>query len=228
VEQQVNERAKEILVNGARELGVKLSTADLGKFYKLAAELKKWAGKINLTTIRDDEDIAIKHFLDSLTLVRMVGARGDLLDIGSGGGFPSIPLKIIYHDLHVVAVDAVEKKVIFQRHAARQLGLRHFESLHSRAEELAARFSSRFDWVVSRAFADIPTFVRFALPLIKEEGRIIAMKGRGGREEAAVTEASLHDMGVVVDEIVDLRLPVSGDSRTLIVMKKSLPPKVVT
>jgi 16S rRNA (guanine527-N7)-methyltransferase len=214
----VNERAKGLLVTGAGELGVKLSAAELGKLYAFAAELKKWSRKINLTAIRGDEEIAVKHFLDSLVLLRVVGVKGDLIDIGSGGGFPAIPLKIARRELKVVSVDAVEKKIIFQRHAARLLGLHGFEALHVRAEELAVQRGGRFDWVVSRAFADIPTFVRIALPLLKEEGKIIAMKGRGGREEAEAAGAALRDMGAVVREVIEFHLPVSGDARSLIII----------
>lgn len=216
----MSERGKELLITGAASLGLNLTTAELGKFYALAAELKKWGRKINLTAIREDEDIAVKHFIDSLTLLRIIGVKGDLLDIGSGGGFPAIPLKIVCHKLHVVSVDAVEKKIIFQRHVARQLGLTRFEALHSRAEELSARHSGCFDWVVSRAFTDVPTFVRIALPLLTEGGRIIAMKGRDGREEVVAAQSALHEMGVEVSEIVELRLHGSGDLRALIVMKR--------
>jgi 16S rRNA (guanine527-N7)-methyltransferase len=217
---QVNEHAKGLLVTGSAELGVKLSAAELGKLYAFAAELKKWSRKINLTAIRGDEEIAVKHFLDSLVLLRVVGVKGDLIDIGSGGGFPAIPLKIARRELKVVSVDAVEKKIIFQRHAARLLGLHGFEALHARAEELAAQRGGRFDWVVSRAFADIPTFVRIALPLIRERGKIIAMKGRGGREEAEAAGAALRGMGVEVSEIIEFHLPVSGDARSLIIINR--------
>lgn len=216
----MNERAKGLLVTGAGELGVKLSAAELGKLYAFAAELKKWSRKINLTAIRGDEEIVVKHFLDSLVLLRVVGVNGDLLDIGSGGGFPAIPLKIARRELQVLSVDAVEKKVIFQRHAARLLGLHGFEALHVRAEELAAQRGGRFDWVVSRAFADIPTFVRIALPLVREQGKIIAMKGRGGREEAEAAGAALRGMGAEVSEIIEFHLPVSGDARSLIIINR--------
>jgi 16S rRNA (guanine527-N7)-methyltransferase len=216
----MNERGRELLVRGAQELGVTLTAAELGRFYQFAAELKKWSKKINLTAITTDEEIAVKHFLDSLTLLKMVGQRGRLLDIGAGAGFPAIPLKIVRHDLQVTTVDAVEKKVIFQRHAARVLGLHAFEAIHVRGEELAARYAGSFDWVVSRAFADIPTFVRIALPLIREDGVIIAMKGRGGREEAKTVSASLVELGVRVTEIREFQLPISGDARSLIVMER--------
>ncbi len=218
----MNDRAKELLTHGAAELGVPLTPAELGRFYRFAAELKKWSRKINLTAIHDDEEIAVKHFLDSLSLLKVIGRKGELLDIGSGGGFPVIPLKIVCHDLRVTSVDAVEKKVIFQRHAARLLGLHDFFALHARGEELAAHHAGRFDWVVSRAFSDIPTFVRIALPLIKDAGKIVAMKGKGGREEAAAARSSLRDMGVAVTEVSEFRLPVSGDARSLVVMERNV------
>jgi 16S rRNA (guanine527-N7)-methyltransferase len=217
----VNERAKETLARGASELGLHLTPAELGMLYAFAAELKKWSRKINLTAITVDEEIAVKHFLDSLTLLKIVGRAGRLLDVGSGGGFPAIPLKIACRDLHVVSVDAVEKKIIFQRHAARLLGLHGFEALHARGEELAARHAGSFDWVVSRAFSDIPTFVRIALPLLKENGRIVAMKGRRGGEEARTVSVALADLKVQVTGIIEFRLPVSGDARSLIVMERS-------
>ncbi len=220
----MNDRAKELLTRGAAELGVPLTPAELGRFYRFAAELKKWNRKINLTAIHTDEEIALKHFLDSLSLLKAVGRTGHLLDIGSGGGFPAIPLKIVCHNLHVTSVDAVEKKVIFQRHAARLLGLHDFAALHARGEELPAHYAGRFDWVVSRAFSDIPTFVRIALPLIKDKGKIVAMKGKGGREEAAVGRAALNKMGVVVAEVHEFCLPVSGDVRALVVMERVASP----
>ena len=217
----MNERAKELFVRGTAELGVLLSSGELGRFYRFAAELQKWSRKINLTAITADEEIAVKHFLDSLTLLKVVGPKGHLLDIGSGGGFPAIPLKIARHDLRVTSVDAVEKKVIFQRHAARLLGLHNFEALHARGEELAAHHAGAFDWVVSRAFSDIPAFVRIALPLLKEGGRIVAMKGRGGREEAQTVKSALAELGVRVADIIEFRLPVSGDARALVVMARA-------
>ena len=216
----MNERAKGLLVTGAAELGLKLGPDELGMLYAFASELKKWSRKINLTAIRGDEEIAVKHFLDSLVLHRVVGLKGHLLDIGSGGGFPAVPLKIARRELQVVSVDAVEKKIIFQRHVARLLGLHGFEALHARAEELAAQRGGSFDWVVSRAFTDIPTFVRIALPLLKEQGKIIAMKGRGGREEAEAAGAALRIMGVEVREIHEFHLPVSGDARSLIIIDR--------
>lgn len=216
----MNDRARELLRTGAAELGVPLTSAELGQFNLLAAELKKWNRKINLTAIKDDAAIVVKHFLDSLTLLKVVPGKGSLLDIGSGGGFPAIPLKIMRHGLHVTSVDAVEKKVIFQRHAGRTLHLHGFDAIHARGEELAGKYAGHFDWVVSRAFSDIPTFVRMALPLLKDTGKMVAMKGKGGKVEAHGAEKSLAEMGVKVCEAVEFRLPISGDSRCLVVMTR--------
>ena len=162
----------------------------------------------------------IKHFADSLSLLGSLKKSGTLLDIGSGGGFPAIPLKIMLPHLSVVSVDAVEKKILFQRHAGRLLQLENFAALHARAEELIESYASQFDYVVSRAFSDLPHFVSLALPLLKETGQIIAMKGRDGREEAAAAEKQFAELGVKVADCIHLRLPVSGDDRYLVVMKK--------
>jgi len=214
----VNDRAKELLIRGTLQLGVALGPAEVGRLASFATELKKWNRKMNLTAIHDDEEIVVKHFLDSLTLLKAIGRKGSLLDIGSGAGFPAIPVQIICHDLRVTSVDAVEKKILFQRHAARLLHLGNLTPIHARGEELAGCFAGRFDWVASRAFSDLPTFVRIALPLIGERGQIVAMKGKGGRDEAGAARPSLADMGVEVVDVRDFTLPFSGAGRSLVVM----------
>ena len=212
--------AVKILESGASELGIALTPEQVDGFCRFGDELKKWGAKVNLTAIKADEEIVVKHFLDSLTLLPLLRDSYRLADIGSGGGFPAIPLKIVRPDLHVTAIDAVEKKLIFQRHAARLLNLSAFEAIHARGEDLAVKYAGSFDLVVSRAFADIPTFVRIALPILASGGVIIAMKGKEGEGEAEDARTALDELGLVVTDIVELRLPVSGDGRTLVVMKR--------
>lgn len=214
----MNQDAKELLVRGAAQLGVELTSAQVGTFALFAAELRKWNRKINLTAITTEREIALKHFVDSLSLCRVVDKGGRLLDLGSGGGFPVIPYAIVHPRSESVSVDAVEKKIIFQRHVGRTLGLHHFEAIHARGEELAGRFAGHFDWVVSRAFSDIPTFVRMAIPLLARGGRIVAMKGQAGREEAETSRSALAGLGVEIREVMEFTLPLSGDRRSLIVM----------
>ncbi|WP_306535342.1 16S rRNA (guanine(527)-N(7))-methyltransferase RsmG [Geobacter sp.] len=214
----MNQDAKDLLVRGAAQLGVELTPAQVGRFALFAAELRKWNRKINLTAITTEREIALKHFVDSLSLCRVVHKGGRLLDLGSGGGFPVIPFAIVHPSSESVSVDAVEKKVIFQRHVGRTLGLHHFMAIHARGEELAGRFAGHFDWVVSRAFTDIPTFVRMSLPLLAPGGRIVAMKGQAGRDEAETSRSALASLGVELREVMEFPLPLSGDHRCLIVM----------
>jgi 16S rRNA (guanine527-N7)-methyltransferase len=216
----VKARAIELLQRGATELGLSLAAKELDQFSSFAAELQKWNKKINLTALASDTDIAVKHFVDSLSLLKVVGREGALLDIGSGGGFPAIPLKIVCPGLTVVSVDAVAKKILFQRQVVRTLGLAEFTALHLRAEELATDYAGRFDWIVSRAFADLSLFARLALPLLGEQGRIVAMKGKGGKEEAESAQGNLTELGLRICELQEFPLPVTGDARCLVVLEK--------
>ncbi len=208
----------------AEEMGIELTPDSFQLFEKFAVELNKWNKKINLTAIRDERDIVIKHFADSLTLVELIGDSGLLLDVGSGAGFPAIPLKIALPGLSVVSVDAVEKKVLFQRHCSRALGLVDFTALHTRVEKLAHGRASQFDFVVSRAFSDLPCFVSLALPLLKEKGRIVAMKGRMGASELSSAVSEITDQGVVVIDCINRKLPFSDAERCLIVLEKKRRP----
>lgn len=217
----MNQSARSLLLQGAAAFGVTLSPPQLDAFACYAAELKKWNRKINLTAITGDEEIVLKHFVDSLSICPIVAGAGSVLDLGSGGGFPVIPLKVIDANIEALSVDAVEKKIIFQRHVGRLLGLSGFTALHARGEVLAERFAGRFDWVVSRAFADIPTFVRMALPLCAADGKILAMKGQAGRAEVEAAQGELTGLGLKVVELIEFTLPQSTAQRSLVVVGKN-------
>jgi 16S rRNA (guanine527-N7)-methyltransferase len=130
-------------------------------------------------------------------------------------------VKVVLPELEVVSVDAVVKKISFQKQAARLLKLENFNAVHVRAETLAAEYAERFDWVVSRAFSDIPSFVAMALPVLKSDGRIIAMKGPGATEEVAAAENELAKMGARVERVVEFKLPATGDARVLVILVKN-------
>lgn len=210
----------EYLERGAAALGVTLDQGQLGKCATFALELIKWNRKINLTSIVRLDEIATKHFIDSLSVVPYLNASGDLLDIGSGGGFPAIPLKIALPDLTVVSVDAVEKKILFQRHVARLIHLEKFIALHARAETLPQAYGDRFDRIISRAFSDIPTFVKLALPLLAPDGVMVAMKGKEGRREAADAADRLDQLDTMITEIVEFELPLLGEARSVVIIRK--------
>ncbi|NTW99111.1 MAG: 16S rRNA (guanine(527)-N(7))-methyltransferase RsmG, partial [Geobacteraceae bacterium] len=183
-------RVADCLITGAEQLGIGLTPGQIAQFETFAVELCKWNRKLNLTSITNPEEIAVKHFVDSLSVAAYREIRGEILDIGSGGGFPCLPLKIVFPEVVVVSVDAVAKKIRFQNHVARLIGLKQFAALHCRAESLGLEYGGRFDSIISRAFSGIPEFVRLALPLLADGGSIIAMKGREGEREALAAEES--------------------------------------
>lgn len=211
---------REYLEQGAEELGLVLDQTHFEKLSIFADELCKWNKKINLTAITRIDDIAVKHFLDSLVILKYEPIGKELLDIGSGGGFPSIPLKITTPSTSIVSVDAVEKKIHFQRHIVRLLCLEKFDAVHARVENLIESYHERFDTIVSRAFSDIPKFVQSALPLLAIDGVIIAMKSRDGRKEVEVSADKLTALGVTVTAIHEFQLPISKEQRTLVIIKR--------
>lgn len=209
----------EILKQGSLELGVSLTDAQLASFLKYLRELQAWNKKINLTSITDEKDIIIKHFLDSLTSARFLSGIDTLLDIGSGGGFPGLPLKIALPFLKITLMDAVEKKVHFIRHMIRTLDLKGADAISGRVEspELIYRLSGAFDCVTSRAFAELEAFVTLGAPYVRPGGLLLAMKGPAAQEE-------MNTMGPVsgfsAPEVHEIEVPFSGRKMSLVLMRK--------
>jgi 16S rRNA (guanine527-N7)-methyltransferase len=214
----MSETLHDMLLNGAAESGVSLTERHIDGLLLLMLQLRKWNRKFNLTAITKEREIVVKHFLDSLTVVPLIPEGSRVLDIGSGGGFPAIPLALVRSDLDVTSVDAAEKKIFFQRHAVRLLGIERFTALHARGESLRAEHVGRYNVILSRAFSSLSDFATLAQPLLAPGGVIIAMKGRSGSEDVTVAAPLLMECGLVVREVMDLRLPVSGDVRSLVVM----------
>lgn len=210
---------KELLKSGVAELGIAIKDKDAALFLKYLSELKEWNKKINLTAITNDRDIIIRHFLDSLTLIPFLPQQKTLLDIGSGAGFPGIPIKIVFPDLEVTLIDAVNKKVVFMKHIIRTLGLNQIEAIHARAEDeiVVKKIGSSFDVVTSRAFAELSKFLELALPYAKKGGLLLAMKGPKGIEEA---RGLGHINGVEYIEAKEMQLPFSGVATTILSFKK--------
>lgn len=207
---------RELIAAGSREAGTDLSPPAVEQLIILMLELRKWNRKINLTAISADREIIVKHIIDSLTVSPLIPDGARVMDMGSGGGFPSIPLAIARPDLRIVSVDATLKKIHFQRHVIRLLSLNNLDALQARGESLAGSHGGEFEVVLSRAFSSLPDFVSLAQPLITSGGRIIAMKGRGGEDEANNSALFLGQRGLVVKNVKKLFLPFTQDERSLI------------
>lgn len=212
---------KEMLVEGAALLNVTLDAKTAEKFVRYKDELKAWNKKINLTAIESDADIVVKHFLDSLTLCRFLKGNERLLDIGSGGGFPGIPLKLAMPGLNVTLLDSVQKKVFFLRHVMRFLDLTGIEAQAGRAEDLAisATYKHSFDCVTSRALSELKDFILLGVPFLRPNGALLAIKGPAITEE--LKAASGID-GIGPPEVFEIPLPFSKRTTTVVLVRRSL------
>jgi len=189
---------------------------------KFLEEMLRWNKRVNLTAIRDYGEAVEKHLLDSLILIRHLKGKIKLLDIGSGGGLPGIPLAIAAPSLQVVSVDSVGKKTNFQKHVKRTLQLDNLLIIPTRIEELGQfgiRYES-FDVVVSRAFSSLENFLVYAAPWLRSGGRAVAMKGPEGRDELLGILITLEQLGYAKPVVIDYVLPFSGAKRLLVVLEK--------
>jgi len=222
----------DLIVEGARAFDIDLTPDDTRRFAIHASELIRWNQKINLTAITDPLEVAVKHFLDSLPAVRFMPPNATLLDIGSGGGFPGLPLKILKPSLSITLIDASRKKVTFLKHIIRTLKLGNIEALHLRAEELAAdaRYVNRFDVIISRAFSALDHFFKLALPLLAEGGSVIAFKGEVEQDEFNDLNTSIFKempgKGLVSRQFSiareKFRLPFLNAQRSIVILKNSI------
>ena len=224
---------KNIIRSGAREMGLQIDDRAIDQFAVHAAELLKWNRKINLTAITDPLEMAAKHYLDSIAPSAMIPAHISLLDMGSGAGFPGIPLKIVNPSLSVTLIDASRKKISFLNHIIRRLGLRGTSAVQGRVEAMAPSTAhpgfgdpdwTGFNVIVCRALTDLSDFIRDAWPLLDEAGFLLAFKGRGEQAEKEidcfVSQDHPPELLIAPKEIRiasrSYRLPYLGSERTIV------------
>lgn len=222
----------ESLINEARELfNVHLTARQVMALINYEKELVEWNQKFNLTAIRDVESIRTKHFLDSYSCV--LAWKGvpplRLVDIGTGAGFPGIPLKIIYPAMHVTLVESVGKKAMFCQHVISKLGLENVEVIQTRAETLGQDSDHResYDYAVARAVANLNILSEYLLPLVKVGGTMLAQKGESGPAEAQSAEKAMKLLGGKLKQLIPVHLPGVADDRYLVLVDKiaAMPPK---
>jgi len=196
-----SEEWQQLIIDGAQSFEININKSKTEQFAVHAAELMKWNRKINLTTITRPKDVAVKHFLESSIPSLLIAPGAKILDIGSGGGFPGIPLKILMPSLSLMLIDASRKKVSFLKHVIRTLKLENIEARHERAEELAKKqaAANSFDVIISRALASIENLVLMAAPLLAKDGVIIAMKGVKPFQEIEAARKQVDNNNVLLD-----------------------------
>ncbi|MGZ3495056.1 MAG: 16S rRNA (guanine(527)-N(7))-methyltransferase RsmG [Thermodesulfobacteriota bacterium] len=213
---------RDLLVQGGKTFGIDLAEKTIEAFELYLKELLKWNQKINLTAIRSERGIVLKHFIDSFSVYPYLDQHSSVLDIGSGAGFPGIPLKIVQPALEMTLIDSVRKKVDFQRQLIRVLGLKGVEAIHGRVQDtrVLESLGGRFDIILSRAFSDLRTFLVLGSPFLKEKGLAIAMKGAADHKEMELLTTEAEKAQYRLEKSVSLTLPFSSFKRTILLFQK--------
>jgi 16S rRNA (guanine527-N7)-methyltransferase len=214
-----------VVAPAAARLGIELADRQIEELAHLSGELLAWNERVNLTSITDPHDVAIRHILDSLTVVpvvRSIEASG-LVDVGSGGGFPGLPIAIAMPSVQITLVDATAKKVAFLEHAIERLGLPNARAVHSTAEELgrAPEHRGAYDAAVVRAVGSVATLIELLVPLLRVGGRAILMKKRSAVDaEIAAAALALDALHASLDEVAEVEVEDLLPDRALVVVRK--------
>ncbi|HEY5982554.1 MAG TPA: 16S rRNA (guanine(527)-N(7))-methyltransferase RsmG [Anaerolineales bacterium] len=217
--------------NALQLFNIRLTSAQISSLSTYERELMDWNAKFNLTALREPASIRTKHFLDSFSCVLAWGPRPPrhLVDVGTGAGFPGLPLKILYPSMRLTLVESVGKKAMFCEHIARLLALDHVDVVKGRAEDVGCMPAHRekYDWAVARAVAELSVLAEYLLPLIKIGGTALALKGESGPAEAQSAEKAFRLLGGQLQQVIPVDLPGVADDRYLVLVTKSAatPPK---
>ena len=214
--------------SGLDELEISLSQEQVEKFlayYEMLTERNK---VMNLTAITEFEEVIEKHFLDSLSLVKAVSLKGRklrLLDLGTGAGFPGIPLKIAYPEIEMVLMDSLNKRVLFLQEVTEKLRLEGIVSVHGRAEEMARKreYRENFDLCISRAVANLASLSEYCIPFVRPGGLFVSYKSGDVEEELGQSGRAVKLLGGSVRDVVKFQLPNTEMGRSLVVIEKVKP-----
>ncbi|GAE89240.1 16S rRNA (guanine(527)-N(7))-methyltransferase RsmG [Acetivibrio straminisolvens] len=213
---------RELLIKGASGFGVELDNEKVDKFFTYMGVLKEWNEKMNLTAIEDEEEIILKHFIDSISICPIIKDRkSTLIDVGTGAGFPGIPVKIVFPELKVKLLDSLEKRTKFLDEVINILNLEEISSVHSRAEDkgLDPDYREKYDISTARAVANLPVLLEYCLPFVKVGGYFIAMKG-SNTEEIENSKKALDILGGKIEDVLEFNLPFSDIKRNVVIVKK--------
>lgn len=218
----MNKEFKENMKYLLEKIDLQIEEKQIDKFYKYMELLIEWNEKINLTSITNQKDIILKHFVDSLTISKYIDKSKKIVDIGTGAGFPGIPLAIMNSEKDFTLVDSLNKRINFLNDIKEQLDLDNINNIHSRVEEFGQNklYREKFDVAVSRAVANLSVLVEYMLPTIKLGGIAICMKGSKIEEEYKESEFAIKELGGKVKEKVDFVLPETDMKRNIIIIEK--------
>ena len=220
----MNER---IFRDGLAELSAEPSAEQLRQFMAYSRLLKEWNEKMNLTAVTDDDGISVKHFLDSALPLYHIdfGGCAKIADVGTGAGFPGLPIKLLRPDTELTLIDSLNKRIGFLSAVVAELGLSGVTCVHGRAEDLGkdAAYRESFDAAVSRAVANMTVLCEYCLPFVKVGGMFVALKAADAEEELTAAKPMIGELGGEAESVISAPLPMSDITRTLIVIRKIKP-----
>ena len=215
---------REILQAGAKELGFTLGEEQVQKLLVYKSLLLEWNEKINLTSITDEKEIMIKHFLDSLTCVKTkyIKKEDKVIDVGTGAGFPGIPIHIYYPELQLTLLDSLQKRISFLEEVYKNINIKNITFQHGRAEDFGnhPKFREKYDVALARAVAELSVLCEYCLPFVKIGGYFLCQKGPNVEEELKNAQKSLTVLGGQFVEKLDTKLPFSDINHNIVVIKK--------
>jgi len=210
------------LIENSAKIDIELTSSQIKKFYDYMQLLLEWNEKINLTAIIEPEEVITKHFIDSITIQKHIKENSHIIDVGTGAGFPGVPLKIIREDINVTLLDSLNKRIIFLKEITKKLELEKVQTMHGRAEEMGRDncYREKYDAVVSRAVASLNSLLEYTSPLVKVNGKIICMKGPKLEEELKQSQNAIGLLGVELDKTEKIILPDTDMERNILILKK--------
>lgn len=213
---------KEKMIIDVDKLGIKLSEIQLKQFYNYMNLLIEWNKKINLTAITEPDEIILKHFVDSLTISKYISDGTKVVDVGTGAGFPGIPLKIVRQDVDITLLDSLQKRINFLNEVINELNLEKITTVHSRVEDFGKnkKYREKFDIATSRAVANLATLSEYLLPLVKVGGKVISMKGSLIQEELENSKNAIKILGGQIEKVDEFDLPNSDINRNIVLIDK--------
>lgn len=216
------EEFKQNLSTMISNLNIKINDEQIDKFYQYMNLLLEWNEKINLTSITEQNDIILKHFVDSLTISKYLKAEQKVVDIGTGAGFPAIPLSIVNINCEFTLVDSLNKRINFLNEVKENINLKNINTLHARAEEFGQnqKYREKFDVAVSRAVAELSILAEYLIPTVKVGGKIICMKGSNVKEEIENARFAIKELGGEIQELIEFNLPDTNMKRNIIIIGK--------
>jgi 16S rRNA (guanine527-N7)-methyltransferase len=207
-----------------KQINIEPTEAIITSFETFLNLLIEWNEKVNLTAITDPKEIEIKHFIDSLTILKTgkISKNSKIIDVGCGAGFPSFPIKIALPSCDMTLLDSLNKRVIFQNEVIKELGMQKITTIHSRGEDAGQReeYREKFDIATARAVANLSSLVEICVPFLKVGGYFIALKGSDIEKELHSSKNALEKLNAKVEEVISLTLPDCDHKRNIIVIKK--------